>query len=274
MSESQTNANRENAQKSTGPRTSQGKANSSRNATTHGFTGTGNPFHPGEEPEEFIAIRLDHFTRYQPVGPAEEQLIDRIAAAQWRLGRVFSHEAAIHRSCFYAIDATDRFRARRYEESKADAIEAGEPIPEPPELPGPEYLAGRAFSVDCNGPNAIAKLVRYETAIERSIDRSIHQLNAFQTARQAREAREAAQQAAQENARKDAERAAQQAAEDAAEDALYAAEHPGAPSNSTDYKTKPKYRPNPAPEAPPELLATFRNYPWASGDPFPPKSST
>jgi hypothetical protein len=267
MSESQTNANRENAQKSTGPRTSAGKANSSRNATTHGFTSTANPYLPGEEPEEFLALRLDHFTRYQPVGPAEETLIDRIAAAQWRLGRVFAHEAAILRDNFYNIEVTDCYRATRYEKRKAEAIEDGEPIPERPEVPGPEDLAGRAFNMDCAGPNAIAKLVRYEASIERSIDRSLRLLNAFQTARKSQEAQEATQQAAQENARKAAERAAQQAAGDAAES-------PATPSNSTEYKTKPKYRPNPAPEDPSEPLVTFRSYPRASDDPLPPKSST
>jgi hypothetical protein len=267
MSEAQTNANRENAQKSTGPRTGAGKANSSRNATTHGFTSTANPYLPGEEPEEFIDLRLDHFTRYQPVGPAEEKLIDRIAAAQWRLGRVFAHEAAILRDNFYNIEVTDRYRETRYEKRKAEAIADGEPIPERPEVPGPEDLAGRAFNMDCAGPNAIAKLVRYEASIERSIDRSLRLLNAFQTARKSQEAQEAAQQAAQENARKAAERAAQQAAGDAAES-------PATPSNSTEYKTKPKYRPNPAPEDPSEPLVTFRSYPRASDDPLPPKSST
>jgi hypothetical protein len=271
MSEAQTNANRENAQKSTGPRTGAGKANSSRNATTHGFTSTANPYLPGEEPEEFIDLRLDHFTRYQPVGPAEEKLIDRIAAAQWRLGRVFAHEAAILRDNFYNIEVTDRYRETRYEKRKAEAIEDGEPIPERPDVPGPEDLAGRAFNMDCAGPNAIAKLVRYEASIERSIDRSLRLLNAFQTARKSQEA-------AQENARKAAEKAAQQAArqaeDNAAEDAIFAAESPATPSNSTEYKTKPKYRPNPAPEAPPEPLVTFRSYPRASDDPVPPKSST
>jgi len=278
MSEAQTNANRENAQKSSGPRSDAGKAKSSRNATKHGFTSSTNPFFPGEEPEEFIALRLDHFTRYQPVGPAEETLIDRIAAAQWRLGRVFSHEAAIHRDSFYNIEVIDSYRGSRYEKRKAEAIADGEPIPERPEVPGPEDLAGRAFNMDCNGPNAIGKLVRYETSLERSIDRSIRLLNAFQTARRAQEAREAAQQAAQENARKAAEEAAQQAArqaeDNAAEDAIFAAESPATPPNSTEYKTNPKYRPNRAPEAPSEPLVTFRSYPRASGDPVPPKSST
>jgi hypothetical protein len=279
MSEAQTNANRENAQKSTGPRSGTGKANSSRNATTHGFTSTStNPFLPSEEPQEFLDLRLDHYTRYQPVGPAEEKLIDRIAAAQWRLGRVFSHEAAILRDNFYNIEVKDRYRGNRYETRKAEAIQDGKPIPERPEVPGPDDLAGRAFNMDCAGPNAIAKLVRYETSLERSIDRSIRLLNAFQTARKAQEAREAAQQAAQENARKAAEEAAQQAArqaeDNAAEDAIFAAESPATPPNSTEYKTNPKYRPNRAPEAPSEPLVTFRSYPRASGDPVPPKSST
>ena len=246
MSESQTNANRENAQKSTGPTTDAGKATSSHNATTHGFTSKStNPFHPGEDPQEFLALRENHYTIFQPVGLAEEKLVDRITADQWRLGRIFSHEAAIHRDYFYNIEVIDRYRGSNYEKRKEYAIADKEPIPERPEVPGPEDLAGRAFVMDCKGPNALIKLVRYETSLERSLERTIRLLNTYQTTRRDQEAHQAAQQAAEENARKAAERAA-------------------TPSDSVDCKTKPKFHPNPPAEAPAEPLETVRS---SSSDP-------
>ena len=69
--EAQIEANRRNAQHSTGPRTEAGKANSSRNATKFGLFSTNNCVLPGEE--EFY----DHFCHtiwdsLVPVGSIEE----------------------------------------------------------------------------------------------------------------------------------------------------------------------------------------------------------
>jgi hypothetical protein len=44
-------------------------------------------------------------------------------------------------------------------------------------------LLARAFDADCVAPNSLAKLARYEGAIERSLDRTLRQLKAFQSAR-------------------------------------------------------------------------------------------
>jgi hypothetical protein len=136
MTEAQMNANRENAQKSTGPRSDAGKANSSRNATKHGLTAA-NPLLPSEDPEELQILRQDHYFRYQPVGPAEELLVTRIADIQWRLSRVFTHEAGIYRDNFHAIAKKDEFRELRYHRQKADAEKDGEPLPAPPTPPRP-----------------------------------------------------------------------------------------------------------------------------------------
>ena len=54
-SESQLEANRLNAQRSTGPRTAEGKARSSQNAVRHGLTAKC-PVLPGEDPAEFAAF--------------------------------------------------------------------------------------------------------------------------------------------------------------------------------------------------------------------------
>jgi hypothetical protein len=247
MTEAQMNANRENAQKSTGPRSDAGKANSSRNATKHGLTAA-NPLLPSEDPEELQILRQDHYFRYQPVGPAEELLVTRIADIQWRLSRVFTHEAGIYRDNFHAIAKKDEFRELRYHRQKADAEKDGEPLPAPPTPPDPADLAARAFNMDCAGPNSLVKLSRYEAALDRAIDRCLRQLNAFQAARKAQE--------------------------DAQEAARIAAQPPATPANTVDYKTNPRNRPNPAPEAPPEPLETFRTYPRGADNPVPPKSRT
>jgi hypothetical protein len=246
MTEEQINANRENAQKSTGPRSDAGKAASSRNATKHGLTGA-NPLLPGEDPARLENLRIDLFHRFRPVGDGEELLVTRIADAQYRLSRVFSHEAAIIRDNFYNIGQKDKFRDLRYHRQKADAEKDGEPLPAPLAPPDPEDLAARAFNMDCAGPNSLLKLSRYESALGRSIDQSLRQLKAFQAARQAQEPVESH------------------------DDTV--AEPLTTPANTVNYKTNPRNRPNPAPEAPPEPLETFRTYPRASNGPVPPKST-
>ena len=184
MTEAQMNANRENAKKSSGPKTDAGKANSSRNATKHGLT-SANPLLPGEDPAGLHSLRIDLFTRFRPVGDGEEMLVQRIAEAQWRLSRVLTHEAGIHRDNFHAIAKKDEFRDLRYHRQKADAEKDGEPLPAPPTPPDPADLAARAFNMDCAGPNSLLKLSRYETTLDRSIDRCIKQLQVFQAARNA-----------------------------------------------------------------------------------------
>jgi hypothetical protein len=77
----QINANRQNAKKSTGPRTPQGKAISSRNSLLHGMT-SGKFLPPGTDPDEFFQL-LDRFrSRFQPFDEVEDALVERLAAAE------------------------------------------------------------------------------------------------------------------------------------------------------------------------------------------------
>jgi hypothetical protein len=89
--ERQIAANRRNAQKSSGPRTPEGKARSSRNHLLHGLTSQG--LLPGEDPEALAAIHNGLCAQFLPQGPAEEILIERMASAHFRLAR-FPHVEA------------------------------------------------------------------------------------------------------------------------------------------------------------------------------------
>src|ERR1035438_4473379 len=180
--EAQVNANRENARKSSGPRTAEGKAASSRNSLKHGLCANQHLL-PGEDPDDFFALVHDLLDRFRPVGEGEEKLVLRIAADQWRLDRVFPMEAGILRDRFYDVAHKDKYRQERYADDKEEAEEDGDPIPPPPAPADERDLAARAFIADCVGSNALAKLARYESAIERSIDRCLRQLKAFQAAR-------------------------------------------------------------------------------------------
>jgi hypothetical protein len=182
--EAQINANRENAKKSTGPRTAEGKAASSRNRLLHGLRANKHIL-LDEDPEEFLFLLDDHLDRFQPVGASEENLVLRIAADQCRLDRVFSMEAGIYRDRFHDVAAKEERRQDRYATKKDYAEEDGKPAPPPPIPPDERDLPARAFNVDCEGPNSFTKLARYETSIERSIDRCLRQLKTYQAARTA-----------------------------------------------------------------------------------------
>jgi hypothetical protein len=58
-------ANKANAQKSTGPKTAEGKAASSLNRLSHGFASHATII-PGENPEEFRALVADLMAEHQP----------------------------------------------------------------------------------------------------------------------------------------------------------------------------------------------------------------
>jgi len=178
----QTNANRENAQKSTGPRTAEGKNASSRNRLLHGLRANKHIL-LDEDPEDFLLLLHDHWDRFQPVGPAEETLVLRIANGQWRLGRALPAEAGIYRDRFHEVFQKDEARWKHYEYQKGSAEKYGDPTPAPPAPPVPGDLLARAFNVDCEGPNSLARLARYETSIEHSIDRCLRQLKICQAAR-------------------------------------------------------------------------------------------
>lgn len=77
--------------KATGPRTPQGKAVSSRNATRHGLTAKAVVL-PDEDQSEFDQLLADINADRKPVGELELQLTSEIAACIWRLTRARRHE--------------------------------------------------------------------------------------------------------------------------------------------------------------------------------------
>jgi hypothetical protein len=82
----QTNANRKNAEKSTGPKTPEGKATASQNAVKHGFFAK-NDVISGEDLALYEAHRQNIYDEFVPLTPTESVLTQRIASLTWRLMR-------------------------------------------------------------------------------------------------------------------------------------------------------------------------------------------
>jgi hypothetical protein len=87
-------ANRRNAQRSTGPKTVEGKAHSSRNALVHGMTAK-RLLIDGESPEDYEALKAGIWEEFEIVGTLEEEVANRLVQIMFRLRRVPAFEAAI-----------------------------------------------------------------------------------------------------------------------------------------------------------------------------------
>ncbi len=92
-SKAQIRANRENAKRSTGPKTIQGKLKVSQNAITHGIFAT-SPLLPHENAHEFAVLSQSIAEVYPPVDAIAAGLVERIILAIWRQKRLRIAEAA------------------------------------------------------------------------------------------------------------------------------------------------------------------------------------
>jgi hypothetical protein len=157
----QIEANRRNSRRSTGPRTRTGKAESKLNAMKHGLLAADLVVR-GEDPVAFAGVLKNLVDEYQPQGPLEEHLVERVAVCMWRLRRVYRVEAEIFQ---YEIANIESDNAKDYLETQA-------------------VTPGGAFKRDAGREGAISKLSRYEAAIERSLFRALHELQRVQAARE------------------------------------------------------------------------------------------
>jgi hypothetical protein len=93
-SEKQVQANRANAEKSTGPRSQAGKDRSRLNSRKHGLTAK-MLIIVGEHADDFDQLRAELMAEYDPQSALECELVERLAGILWRLRRVPFFEAAI-----------------------------------------------------------------------------------------------------------------------------------------------------------------------------------
>ena len=87
-------ANAANAQHSSGPRTPEGKARSSQNASKHGLTAREIIIAPGEQ-EEFDDLLATYQADVKPQGAIQQTLFNQLVAAAWNLRRIGRMEAEL-----------------------------------------------------------------------------------------------------------------------------------------------------------------------------------
>jgi hypothetical protein len=90
----QLEANRRNAQKSTGPKTPEGKSAVSMNALRHGLRAR-TVVLPGENREEFNQLCNDLEVEWRPQSRSEQFYLEQMAVSQWKLARMERGEVEI-----------------------------------------------------------------------------------------------------------------------------------------------------------------------------------
>lgn len=149
-SQKKIDANRQNAQKSTGPKTDAGKAVIAQNAVKHGLTAAA-PVIPGEDPIAYNEFRRRLLDELLPKGSMENMLADRIVDLSWRLKR----------SGRLQLGAFDVY---------ADGIS------EPPDTPA----LGKIAVDDFSDRRVLDRLLMYERRLEHSLYKSMLELQRLQ----------------------------------------------------------------------------------------------
>jgi hypothetical protein len=91
----QINANRANAQKSTGPRSAEGKSASRFNALKHGIDAASIVI-PGEDPADYASLAAHYLHEYRPQSASESFHVDTMLRADWHKRRLQNVEADLY----------------------------------------------------------------------------------------------------------------------------------------------------------------------------------
>ncbi len=154
--ETQIEANRANAQKSTGPRTPEGKAVVAQNALKHGLRARAAVLQ-GEDWEEYTCFRATLLAELYPDGMQELEVATRIVDLTWRLRRAGRYQDAVFEALY------DQYAAEHQETGTRPDMDA--PVPSDPVL-------GRMLLADFTGERILERAQQYERRIESSLARA------------------------------------------------------------------------------------------------------
>ena len=157
-SEKQQAASRINGAKSRGPVSVEGRARSSRNSLRHGFCSSVVVL-PHEDQSHFEQLRDSYIDDFQPANQSQLDLVETMAAAQWRLNRFLEVEATIFEK--------EMLLCRK------DMVKVFKNMTKVEEL---------AWAVDhmANQTKSLQTLTRYESQLNRSYDRAFKHLKELQ----------------------------------------------------------------------------------------------
>ena len=175
--EKQINANRQNAQKSTGPKTDEGKAAVSQNAVKHGIFSQS--VIKGENEADYEAFHNEMLDELKPVGPTEILLAARIVGLWWRLERAERMQnQAIDEMIEHQIDNPLSKRIRMIN-LHAKGVKQGDP-----RYTIGHLQLGRIATHDWSNCRVLDRMMLYERRIENSLHKNLRELERRQLIRQ------------------------------------------------------------------------------------------
>jgi hypothetical protein len=164
--ESQILANRLNAQKSTGPSTTEGKTVVSQNSLKHGLSARLDVIRD-ECQADFDLYRDQMLVELNPIGPMESMLADRVISLSWRLKRsVCVQNQAID----VMLEPTPSSPLAKLAQSLAFTTTPQSPASDP------DLAFGRAAIKDLSNARVLERLLMYERRIEHSLYKTMLEL--------------------------------------------------------------------------------------------------
>ena len=159
--EAQILANRRNAQKSTGPRTPEGKAVVSQNAVKHGFSAHQDVI-SFESQAEYDFHREQMLAELAPASPMESMLSERIVSLSWRLKRAER----------FQNQTIDALNARNTSSPLSRLTQALSNFP----ASTGEFALGHLAIKDFSDARVLERLLMYERRIEHSLYKTLLEL--------------------------------------------------------------------------------------------------
>jgi len=170
VTEAQILANRLNAQKSTGPRTNEGKASVSQNAVKHGFSARLDIIR-SESQAEFEIYRDLMLAELDPASPMESMLAERIVGLSWRLKRV----GCIQNQTIDALNA-DNTPSPLAKLTKSLFFKGKYQPQEDTSESATALALGRLAIKDFSNARVLDRLLMYERRIEHSLYKTLLEL--------------------------------------------------------------------------------------------------
>ncbi len=155
----QIEANRRNAQKSTGPRTHNGKLRARQNSRKDKAYEC-EPLLPGEKPDNLDALVGAYERQFNPQTPIESDLVFQLAATQYRMLRALRFESSI-----FDFHVKERIgQLARH----GDSVDI-------------DTLVTETVTVDASHGNALSKVSLYENRLARRYEHTRKQLEQIQS---------------------------------------------------------------------------------------------
>ena len=173
----QIKANQQNAQKSTGPQTAEGKAVVSQNAVKHGLFAAESVIQ-GENEADYEAFHDNMLAELAPIGMVELMLAERVISLWWRLRRAERMQTEVIEDMIEDRVTNPWAVSRRKDHCYNEGLRPGDPRFEP------EHLAlGRIAISDWSCTRVLDRMLLYERRIESSLNRAMKELKRFQVMR-------------------------------------------------------------------------------------------